>query len=456
MSISPGDPPPEGHRWSAPARTASLAEGRDGLTGLSDRSQFQLRLERDLAEAALAGEEIALIVFDIDRFKQINNSLGCENGDLLLKAVVRRVARILRRSDFFARLGGDEFAVIARFPEPARRAGYNLAESILAVFSQGFSIDGRAVRARATIGVALAPGQAGTATELRRLADLALDSGKTLGGNRICLFEEQMRVVSESRWMMEEQLRAAIDARDIDVCYQPIVDLRTGRIAGVEALARWRHPVMGSVPAEQFIRIAEENQMIGELDRQVLARACGDTQRWIGDGSIDFFSVNLSPPQAGNPDDAAELLATLADKAVDPRALVLEITERLMLPDSPGALRGLETLRAQGVRLALDDFGAGFSNLSYLNRFPIDRIKIDRDLTADIADRDFAAIIVQSVTDLAHRLGLLVIVEGIETAEQLRIITRMGCDYAQGFWFGHALPAAEMGALLERRRESAT
>jgi diguanylate cyclase (GGDEF)-like protein len=428
---------------------ASIARpGRDALTGLADRAQFQAYLDRGLAQAIAAGHELALIVLDIDRFTRINHTFGQRRGDALLVAVARRVSAVLGRDDFLARLDGDEFAVVACFPGDARAAALTLAERILATFGEGLAIDGHIPRAEATIGVACAPTDAGTPEDLLRFAGIALYAGKKAGRNRIGIFNEQLRRDLESCWIIDERLRDAVEGKEIDVRYQPILNLRTGNVAGVEALARWWHPLMGDVPPDQFIRIAEESHLIRELDRQVLTRACDETRAWIRDGAIEFFSVNLSPLQVRGGDDSSGVLATLATTGTDPGTLVLEVTERLMLLDSPEVRHGLEALRAKGIRLALDDFGSGFSNLSYLNRFPIDRIKIDRSLVVDIEDQDFARIIVQSVTDLAHRLGLLVIVEGVETVAQRQILSAMGCDYAQGFWFSRALPVAEMDALL--------
>ena len=253
---------------------------------------------------------------------------------------------------------------------------------------------------------------------------------------------------------MEERLRHAVEQEEIDVFYQPILDLRSGRIAGVEALARWNHPATGPVPPEQFIQIAEENQLIRDLGRQVLLRACADTQPWIDDCKLEFFSVNLSPIQVQDGCAVASILGAIAEIGIDPGTLVLEVTERLMLLDSPDIRQSLDALRKKGIRLALDDFGAGFSNLAYLNRFPIDRIKIDRSLVTGIEQDGFARIIVQSVCDLAHRLGLQVIAEGVETLAQRKILARIGCDYAQGFWFSEAIGADDMHNLLNCRMPS--
>jgi len=431
-------------------RTILLSE-QDALTGLANRSCFLSHLERSINEARNVGQQVALLLFDIDRFKQFNDTFGHPCGDTLLIAVAERVGKLLRQQDLFARFGGDEFAIIARFPHGGPEGAHALAQRILAVFRQNFEIGGRALQVNATIGVAFSPNDTISPGDLQRYADLALHAGKISGRNRISLFSDNIRQDLESRWLMEERLRAAIEARDITVYYQPILHLRSGRIAGVEALARWRHSIMGAVPPDQFIQIAEENQLIRELGRQVMAQACTETKEWLRKGDIDFFSVNLSPIQVQDGHEVANVLLALEEMAVDPNTLVLEVTERLMLLDSPEVQRSLRTLQAQGIRLALDDFGAGFSNLSYLNRFPIDRIKIDRSLVTGIETDSFARIIVQSVTDLAHRLGLQVIVEGVETLSQRDILARIGCDYAQGYWFSHPLPANQLQILLREK-----
>jgi diguanylate cyclase (GGDEF)-like protein len=426
-------------------RALRLAE-HDTLTGLPNRARFLTHLDRSLQDAARGGHHVALLVFDIDRFKQFNDTFGHSCGDSLLIAVARRVERGLKGGDLLARLGSDEFAVVTVLADLAGAEA--LAVRILELFNAPFEIDGRILHVSVTIGVAFAPEHAATAPDLQRFADLGLYAGKIAGRKRISVFSNAIRQEFETRWLMEERLRAAIDSQAIGVCYQPILNLRTGRIAGVEALARWQHPIMGAVPPDQFIQVAEENQLIRELGRQVLARACAETRPWLREGGIEFFSVNLSPIQMQDGHAVSSVIAALDDLSVDPRSLVLEVTERLMLLDSPEVRRSLDALRNRGVCLALDDFGAGFSNLSYLSRFPIDRIKIDRSLVMGIETENFSRIIVQSVTDLAHRLGLQVIVEGVETVEQRDILSRIGCDYAQGYWFSHPLPAAEFERLL--------
>ena len=438
-----------------PVQDRPLAEPIDVLTGLPDRIRFHSHLRQSLAECDENGASLALIVFDIDRFKQFNHVFGYHRGDAMLVAVAHAIGGILPTSDFLARLDGDEFGVVARFAGDAERGAMTLARKISARFAEGFAIGDRLLKAEVTLGIAIAPSHANSAPNLHRFADLGLHAGKIAGGNQISVFNEQIRFDFESRWTMEERLRTAIETEQIDVFYQPILDLRTGAIVGVEALARWHHATLGAIPPDEFIRIAEDNQLIRELDRQVLVRACQQTRSWIKDGKIEFFSVNLSPIQMLSDRSEWGVLTTLAELAIDPRTLVLEVTERLMLLDSPDVRSGLETLRAKGVRLALDDFGAGFSNLSYLNRFPIDRIKIDRSLVCDIEHQNFARIIVDSVTELAHRLGLQVIVEGVETMAQREVLAELGCDFAQGFWFSHALPAPDMDALLSSRAEFA-
>ena len=357
-----------------------LAE-QDTLTGLANRAKFAGHLERSLAAAAKSGCQVALLVFDIDRFKQFNDTFGHPCGDALLVAVAARVNALMREGDLFARLGGDEFAIIATFATDAENGARSLARRAHSCFSRSFEVDGHILHATATIGVALAPGHARTSCDLQRFADLALYAGKLAGRDRVSIFSDRVREAFEARWLMEERLRHAVEQEEIDVFYQPILDLRSGRIAGVEALARWNHPATGPVPPEQFIQIAEENQLIRDLGRQVLLRACADTQPWIDDCKLEFFSVNLSPIQVQDGCAVASILGAIAEIGIDPGTLVLEVTERLMLLDSPDIRQSLDALRKKGIRLALDDFGAGFSNLAYLNRFPIDRIKIDRDRT---------------------------------------------------------------------------
>lgn len=427
-----------------------LAE-QDTLTGLANRAKFAGHLDRALTAAARSGSQVAMLVFDIDRFKQFNDTFGHPCGDALLVAVAARVNGLMRERDLLARLGGDEFAIVATFSDDAQNGARSLARRVLSCFNRNFEVDGRILHANATLGVALAPDHAKTSCDLQRFADLALYAGKLAGRKRVSMFNDRIREDFEARWLMEERLRSAVEEERIGVFYQPILDLRTGRIAGVEALARWNHPVTGPVPPDQFIQIAEENQLIRDLGRQVLVRACADTQPWIDARKIDFFSVNLSPVQVQDGCAVAGILSAIGDMAIDPSTLVLEVTERLMLLDSPDVRQSLDALRTRGIRLAIDDFGAGFSNLAYLNRFPIDRIKVDRCLVTGIENDGFARIIMQSVCDLAHRLGLQVIAEGVETPVQRKILARLGCDYAQGYWFSEAIPADELENLLNRR-----
>jgi diguanylate cyclase (GGDEF)-like protein len=420
----------------------------DPLTWLPNRALFADHLATALARQERIGAWAAVIFLDLDRFKLINDSLGHGAGDELLKMVAPRLKEALRPGDVVARFGGDEFAVLLDDITTERDAT-RVAERIAAALSSPFVLEGREHFVTASMGIALG-GAAGQSEALIRDADAAMYRAKDLGRARYEIFDEEMRFRIAERLRIENELRSGIDRGELRVHYQPIVALGSGQVAGAEALVRWEHPERGLLLPGEFIDVAEESGLVRSLGRWVLEEACRQVAIWQNaapDAAPLGISVNVSARQLGDPDFPHVVRRTLETTGIEPVSLSLELTESLVMDQHRASLGALRSLHELGVRLALDDFGTGYSSLAYLKRLPLNVIKLDRRFISRLGTEADDGI-VRAVVAMGESLGLEVIAEGVETAEQLAIVTQLGCQYAQGFYFSRAVDRAEFAELM--------
>ena len=419
----------------------------DALTGLPNRALFFERLGRALARLRRDGSPCAVLFLDLDRFKDINDTVGHDAGDRLLVAVAARLGGGLRDGDTLARLGGDEFTVllehVAAAPE-AVRATTRLLDALAAPFI----LDGQEYRFTASIGIALGRADHARPEDVLRDADIAMYRAKEGGRARYALFDPAMQAQLVARLALERDLRLALERREFTLLYQPIVDLRTGYLTKVEALVRWHHPTRGLVPPLDFIPLAEETGLIRALGRWVLGEACRQARAWQVAGTPVAVAVNLTALEFQHPDLADEVAAALAAAGIEARWLRLEITESLAMRDVAATIATLGLLRAMGVVIAIDDFGTGYSSLAYLKRLPVGALKVDKAFIDGLGADDEDTAIVSAIITLGHTLGLRVIAEGVETVEQATLLRALGCDQAQGYHFARPLPAAALEELL--------
>jgi diguanylate cyclase (GGDEF)-like protein len=427
----------------------------DPLTRLPNRVLLLDRLAHALALSARRREAVTLLFADLDGFKAVNDSLGHLAGDRLLVDVAARLGECLRSSDSLARLGGDEFAILLEDIHDADE-GKRVALRVIEALQQPFTLSGRRVSIGVSIGVALGEPGRHSAAELLRNADVAMYAAKSAGKGRYALFVPAMHADAVRRMELEADLRRAIESEELEVYHQPIVDIDTGAIAGTEALVRWRHPVRGLVSPIEFIPLAEQTGLIVPLGRWVLRTACQQAIGWTRDNGAPLrLSVNLSTKQVADRAIVDDVAAALKDSGLDPARLVLEITESVLMQEGKVAVERLHALKRLGVRLALDDFGTGYSSLAYLERLPVDVLKIDKSFTDRLATEDADAPLVDAIVDLGHTLKLRIVAEGVEHREQWDRLRELGCDQAQGYYFAKPQPAAEIGPLLAWNQSSA-
>jgi diguanylate cyclase (GGDEF)-like protein/PAS domain S-box-containing protein len=414
----------------------------DGLTGLSNRTLFAERLEHAIARSARGAARPAVLFIDLDDFKTVNDSLGHGAGDRLLLEVARRFAAVLRPGDTLARMGGDEFAVLVEAVEDAERP-VEIAGRLLEQLRPAFEHAGKEVFVRASVGVAVASDEAGTVEALLRSADAAMYVAKTNGKDRIEVYEPRMHEVALRRLALKADLERALDREELEVVFQPIVDLATRAMLGAEALLRWKHPIRGVVPPGEFIPLAEETGLIVAIGRWVLERAASEAAGWGSGPDAPYVSVNVAPRQLLEEGFAATVGVALQMTGLSPTRLVLEFTEGALIGDAAPVAMVLAELERLGVRLAIDDFGTGFSSLSYLGRLPIDILKIDRSFVADIGSPRGHAV-VAAIVRLADALGLDIIAEGVETEAALAALRSLGLTAGQGYLFARPLPRAAL------------
>ena len=430
------------------ARLDYLAH-HDALTSLPNRLLFHDRLNHAMAKAVRSRERVAVLFIDLDRFKNINDSLGHETGDRFLKSVANRLSGSVRRGDTVARLGGDEFVVIIERTRDIRAVAA-VAEKIRRDLSHCICIGGRDLFASASIGIALFPDDGQDVDGLMRCADTAMYRAKERGRNTYQFYTAEMNVRAKRQLLLESDLRRALAQQHLRVLYQPQFHLESQRLAGVEALVRWRHPELGVLMPADFIPVAEETGLIVPLGSWVMRTACAQNRSWQRAGYTPVkMAVNLSARQFRQDDLAENVADILETTALAPQYLELELTESIAMDDPESSIMTLAELSRQGVALAIDDFGTGYSSLSYLKRFPIGKLKIDRSFVRDITTDANDAAIAASTIALAQAMNLRVTAEGVETHDQMSMLREQGCDDAQGFFYGPAVRPEEFVRYLE-------
>ena len=428
---------------AAAARLAHMAR-HDALTDLPNRGMLREVLIETIANVA-SNKTAALLCLDLDRFKLVNDTLGHPVGDALLVAVSQRLRSLVRDGDIVARLGGDEFAIIQRL-KPSAAIAEVLARRINMFVAEPYMIGGQRVQIGVSIGVEHISSPGADPDEVLRNADLALYNAKASGAG-YCVFQPAMHAQASHRRQLELDLRSALEGEQFEVHYQPQIDIASGELNGFEALVRWRHPTRGLVPPSDFITLSEEVGLIDQLGAFVLRKACQEAASWPRPVMI---AVNLSALQFRSGRLVGIVSAALRETGLHPSRLELEITEGVMLTDAAGTLQQLRQLKMMGVHISLDDFGTGYSSLSYIRNFPFDKIKIDQSFVRELGTSADSLAIIRAVAGLCSSLGITTTAEGVETDAQLRILTEEKCDTVQGFLFGKAMPAAELGALFGR------
>jgi diguanylate cyclase (GGDEF)-like protein len=420
----------------------------DSLTGLPNRSLLGDRLTQEIARCQREAGSFALLFIDLDHFKNVNDSLGHTAGDAVLREAARRISLCLREGDTVSRLGGDEFNVIVTqtaYPQDAGRVSEHIVRSL----SEAFVIDGQISFLSASIGIALYPQDGKSAEALIRNADTAMYRAKAGGRAQAVYFEENMNAMAVARVTLDRELRHAIDRGELTLLYQPVIDLRTGGRCSAEALLRWNHPELGSVSPVRFIPIAEESGYIEHIGRWVMLEACRQLKQWQTEGvTLDRLAVNVSARQFRKP-GLVNLIMECTDAAgIAPSCLEVEITESVLIDQGSTVERMLQELVALGVSISLDDFGTGFSSLSYLKRFPVHIVKIDRAFIVGLGRDTDSEAIVAAIIAMAHALGKTVTAEGVETDEQWLLLRKLKCDRVQGYRFARPLPAAEFARFV--------
>ncbi|MGE3867418.1 MAG: putative bifunctional diguanylate cyclase/phosphodiesterase, partial [Hyphomonadaceae bacterium] len=416
----------------------------DPLSGLPNRQHFLFKLE-SLLEARTRDPEqrVFAAYIDVDRFKDINDTMGHHAGDVLIKTVSQRLRAQTRQEDFLARFGGDEFAILG-VSRTGGESGEALAQRLARAFEAPFVIDGQSISVTASVGIAAAPEHGDNAEELMQHADIALYEAKSQGRDRAILFASSMGEKIARRRLIEVELRAAIERDELELHYQPLIQARSGKIGGVEALLRWTHPTHGPIAPASFIPVAEEFGLMGALGDWVLRRAMQAAKRWP---DLEM-SVNLSPVQSRHTDLLARLRQMTREYDVAPEQIVLEITEGVLMDTSKGTRQTLDALRDMGFKLALDDFGTGYSSLAYLCQFKFDKIKIDRTFVAGFARGDVPQVVLTSVVALGAGLGMDIVAEGVETEFDALTMRYFGCTELQGYYFSKAVDSKALDALL--------
>jgi diguanylate cyclase (GGDEF)-like protein len=431
----------------------------DRLTGLPNRRLFSERLAQALGTARRASDQCAVLHITLDRFRQINDTLGRTVGDTLLAAVAERIAKLAtddspvpeapeKQGRLLARVGGDEFAWLLS-GRGSVAEGDRAARRLVSQLQEPFELDGRELFTSCSIGIAFYPDDGENAEALLASAGIALSHAEREGGNGIQFYNPSLNARSADRLELESQLRRALDRDELSLHYQPKVDIRTGRIVGAEALMRWQHPEMGNVPPNHFIPIAEESGLIAALGEWAIRSACRQGRAWQDAGVPLRVSVNLSAKQFHAGGIGETVRSALRDSGLEGSGLMLELTESMIMEDVQETSETLRAFKEMGLALSVDDFGTGYSSLSYLKRFPLDELKIDRSFVQGVPDDGDDAAIVTAIVGLTHSLGLKVVAEGVETPEQLAFLRDRGCDEFQGYLCSRPVAVEEWARLLE-------
>jgi diguanylate cyclase (GGDEF)-like protein len=427
-------------RRRAEAEIVHLAR-HDVLTGLANRAEFNEKLDEASKRLKRNGGPITVMMLDLDKFKAVNDTLGHPAGDQLLIEVGRRLQSTLRETDVLARLGGDEFAIIQEGGPSQHEGAIALALRIISAISRPFDLNGHQASVGTSIGIALAPEHGVEPEELLKSADLALYDAKASGRNDFRIYHAAMLEVAHTQQSAESELRDAIAREEFELHYQPVVDVKTRTLCGVEALIRWRHPTRGLIAPDQFIPLAESTGLIVPLGEWILQRACADAASWPAHIKM---AINISAVQFKKGNLFEVILCTLVETGLAPERLEFEITETSLLENQEAHLTTIRQLKNLGISLALDDFGTGYSSVTYLTNFPFDKIKIDRTFTQGVLSRRDCAAVVSSVLALAQGLGTITTVEGVETEEQFEYMRAAGVDLAQGYLFGRPVPISQL------------
>jgi diguanylate cyclase (GGDEF)-like protein len=425
----------------------------DALTGLPNRTLLEDRLQQAMAQARRTGENFAVLVCDLDRFKLVNDSMGHHAGDQFLQEVARRLAGVRREGDTLARQGGDEFVFVLA-PPSAEGDAEALTRRALAALAVPLNVDGMDIHIAASFGLAVYPRDGSRVETLLANADAAMYSAKQRG-NCMQRFSAALGGTAQRRLQLEADMHSALKGGQFELHYQPKVDTSTGIVRSAEALLRWHHPERGNIPPVEFIPVAEETGQIGAIGNWVLREACQQVRRWIDAGLAPVrVGVNISAVQFHEAGLVDSVRAALEEARLDAQWLEIELTESCVMSNPEDSILLLQEFSRMGIVVSVDDFGTGYSSMSYLRRFPIDMLKIDPTFVAEMDTREDDTSIVQAIVSLAHGLRLKVVAEGVETKAQLDAVKSLGCDQYQGFHFSPAVPAAQFEQLLRERGES--
>lgn len=421
----------------------------DALTGLPNRRLFKDRLEQALAQARRNNALLAILLLDLDHFKDVNETFSHSVGDRLLKIVAKRLSACIRKSDTVARLGGDEFVILLNAVNSDQNVSH-VAEKILTDIAETVVIDDSEILTTSSLGVVLFPHDGGEAETLLKHADMAMYEAKEKGRNNYQFFSDEMNRQAIDRHQLEFKLRRALEREELTLNYQPQWDMQARRLVGLEALLRWTTEADGMIPPSRFIPVAEDTGLIRPIGEWVLLTACRQLKAWQQMGFADLrVAVNISARQFRQPDLVSKIDRILAETGLDAQFLELELTESYLMEDAHAAIRTLEFLKVRGIQLAIDDFGTGYSSLNYLKNFPIDRIKIDQSFVRDVTSNHDDAAIVGAIIAMAQSLDLDLVAEGVEGSEQLKFLLGHNCFTMQGYFFARPMPAAEMQLYLQ-------